>query len=166
MTLKRELNNGMGPTALRYIRLLILRHLSGLYSDQAPRSSIHSVCFSPNSDYLATGGGDGQIRVSYRFPTTLSRPVMIWLLTFVTATAFVTTDIHLRIKTRFGISRTSGSTHPLKATRAGYTRLITQRMVDSSSPVPEIARHVSGILTPTATGFLRLKRQRVGTLHC
>ena len=67
---------------LLYIRMLSARHLSELYAGQSSPSGIYSVCFSPNSDYLATGGGDGQIRVSYRFPTTLSRPVMIHMRTF------------------------------------------------------------------------------------
>ena len=57
----------MGPTALRYIRLLIVRHLSDLFADQSSQACIYSVCFSPNSDYLATAGKDGQIRVSYHF---------------------------------------------------------------------------------------------------
>ena len=70
-------------TTLRYIRLLILRHLSDLFAGESSQNGIYSVCFSPNSDYLATGGGDGQIRVSYRFPTTLSRPVMIHMPTFI-----------------------------------------------------------------------------------
>ena len=69
---------------LRYIRLLILRHLSDLYSDQSSRSGICSACFSPNIDYLATAREHGQIRVSYRFPTTLSWPVMTYMPTFVT----------------------------------------------------------------------------------
>ena len=62
----------MGPTALRYIRLLIERHLSDFYAGQSSQSGIYSVCFSPNSDYLATAGQDGQIRVSYRFFTILT----------------------------------------------------------------------------------------------
>ena len=62
-----ERNNGMGPTALLYIRLLTERHSSDLYAGQSSQDDIYSVCFSPNSDYLATGGEDGQIRVSYRF---------------------------------------------------------------------------------------------------
>ena len=61
-------------TTLRYIRLLILRHLSELYADQSYNGVIFSVGFSPNSDYLATGGGNRQIRVSYRFLAILSRP--------------------------------------------------------------------------------------------
>ena len=52
---------------LRYIRVLIVRHLSELYADQSSKGAIYSVCFSPNSDYLAAAGEDGQIRVSYRF---------------------------------------------------------------------------------------------------
>ena len=71
-------------TTLRYIRLLILRHLSDLYAGQSSQSDIYSVCFSPNSDYLATAREHEQIRVSYRFPTTLSRPVMTYMPTFVT----------------------------------------------------------------------------------
>ena len=70
-------------TTLRYIRLLNVKHLSDLFAGESSQIGIYSVCFSPNSDYLATGGGDGQIRVSYRFPTTLSRPVMIYMPTFV-----------------------------------------------------------------------------------
>ena len=56
-----------GQATLRYIRLLIVRHLSDLFADQSSQACIYSVCFSPNSDYLATAGQDGQIRVSYRF---------------------------------------------------------------------------------------------------
>ena len=82
--MKRERNNGMGPTALRYIRLLIERHLSDLYSDQSSKGAIYSVCFSPNSEYLATAGQDGQIRVSYRFIAMLSRLSMTFVPTFVT----------------------------------------------------------------------------------
>ena len=53
---------------LRYIRLLIDSHRSDLYAYQSSGGYICSaVCFSPNSDYLAAAGEDGQIRVSYRF---------------------------------------------------------------------------------------------------
>ena len=55
------------PDHLTYIRLLIVRHLSDLYADESSQNRIYSVCFIPNSDYLATAGQDGQIRVSYRF---------------------------------------------------------------------------------------------------
>ena len=55
-------------TTLRYIRLLIDSHRSDLYAYQSSGGYICSaVCFSLNSDYLATAGQDGQIRVSYRF---------------------------------------------------------------------------------------------------
>ena len=74
----------MGPTALRYIRLLTKRHLSDLYAGQSSQDDIYSVCFSPNSDYLATGGKDGKIRVSYRFIAMLSRLSMTCVPTFVT----------------------------------------------------------------------------------
>ena len=74
----------MGPTALRYIRLLTERHLSDLYAGQSSQDDIYSVCFSPNSDYLATGGEDGKIRVSYRFIAVLSRLSMTFEPTFVT----------------------------------------------------------------------------------
>ena len=60
------------PDHLTYIRLLIVRHLSDLYADESSQSRIYSVCFIPNSDYLATAGQDGQIRVSYRFFTILT----------------------------------------------------------------------------------------------
>ena len=69
---------------LRYIRLLILIHLSELYADQSFWSSIYSVCFSPNSDYLATAGQEREIRVSCRFFAMLSRLSMTCLPTFVT----------------------------------------------------------------------------------
>ena len=74
----------MGPTALRYIRLLIVRHLSGLYAGQSSQGRIFSVCFSPNSDYLATAGQDGQVKVSCPFFAMLSRPPVIYMLNFVT----------------------------------------------------------------------------------
>ena len=73
-----------GQATLRYIRLLILRHLSDLYSDQSSQSGICSVCFSPNTDYLATAGDDRQIRVSYRFFAIFSRLAMTYMPTFVT----------------------------------------------------------------------------------
>ena len=78
-----------GQATLRYIRLLILRHLSDLYSDQSSRSGICSVCFSPNSEYLATAGQDGQIRVSYRFFAMFSRLAMTYMPTFVTLHLFL-----------------------------------------------------------------------------
>ena len=68
---------------LRYIRMLIPRHLSELLSDQSYQSRIYSVCFSPNSDYLATAGEDRQIRVSYRFFAMLTAR-MTYMPTFVT----------------------------------------------------------------------------------
>ena len=72
------------PDHLTYIRLLIVRHLSDLYADESSQSRIYSVCFIPNSDYLATAGQDGQIRVSYRFIAMLSRLSMTCVPTFVT----------------------------------------------------------------------------------
>ena len=69
---------------LRYIRVLIVRHLSELYAGQSSQSGIYSVCFSTNSDYLATAGEDGQIRVSYRFIAMLSRFTITYMPTFVT----------------------------------------------------------------------------------
>ena len=69
---------------LHYIRLLILRHLSDFYAGHSSQSGIHSVCFSPNSDYLATAGQDGQIRVSYRFFAMFSRRAVIYMPTSVT----------------------------------------------------------------------------------
>ena len=76
----------MGPTALRYIRLLTDSHRSDLYAYQSSGGYICSaVCFSPiNSDYLATAGEDGQIRVSYRFIAMLSRFTITYIPTFVT----------------------------------------------------------------------------------
>ena len=44
---------------------LILRRISELYTDESSQNGICSVCFIPNSDYLATAGQDGQIRVSW-----------------------------------------------------------------------------------------------------
>ena len=70
-------------TTLRYIRLLIVRHLSDLYAEQSSQARINSVCFSPNSDYLATAGEDRQIRVSYRFFAMLTAR-MTYMPTFVT----------------------------------------------------------------------------------
>ena len=74
----------MGPTALRYIRLLIVRHLSDLFADQSSKGNIYCVGFSPNSDYLATASEDRQIRVSYRFFAMFSRLAMTYMPTFVT----------------------------------------------------------------------------------
>ena len=71
-------------TTLRYIRLLIVRHPSDLYDDHSSQSGILSFCFSPNNEYLATAGQDGQIRVSYRFFAILSRLAMVYMPTFVT----------------------------------------------------------------------------------
>ena len=51
---------------------LILRRISELYTDESSQNGICSVCFIPNSDYLAAAGQDGQIRVSYRFFTILT----------------------------------------------------------------------------------------------
>ena len=73
-----------GQATLRYIRLLILRHLSELYSDQSYQGRIYSVCFSPNSDYLATAGQDKQVKVSCRFFAMLSQLAMTYMPTFVT----------------------------------------------------------------------------------
>ena len=72
------------PDHLTYIRLLIVRHLSDLYADESSQSRIYSVCFIPNSDYLATAGQDGQIRVSYRFIAMLSWFTITYMPTFVT----------------------------------------------------------------------------------
>ena len=75
-------------TSLRHIRLLIDSHRSDLYAYQSSGGYICSaICFSPNSDYLATAGQDEQIiRVSYRFFAMLSesRLVMIYMSIFVT----------------------------------------------------------------------------------
>ena len=64
---------------LRYIRLLIVRHLSDLFADQSSQACIYNVCFSPNSDYLATAGQDGQISLSYRFFAMLSESQLAML---------------------------------------------------------------------------------------
>ena len=77
---------------LRYIRVLIVRHLSELYADQSSNGVIFSVGFSPNSDYLATAGQDGQIRVSYRFFTILTARHDIHADLHHTAIASATTD--------------------------------------------------------------------------
>ena len=71
-------------TTLRYIRLLILRHLSDLFAGESSQNGICSVCFIPNSDYLATAGQDGQIRVSYRLFAMLSWLAVIYMPSFVT----------------------------------------------------------------------------------
>ena len=136
---------------LRYIRLLILRYLSGLYADRSSRNCIHSVCFSPNSDYLATAEEDGQITVSYRFFAMLSRLAMTHCI------CFCNNWHSIHIKTRFGISRASGYTHPLNAPKTKLNRLTTRRMVNSLSPVPTMARHEFGIWAPTAIRFLKLR---------
>ena len=62
---------------------LILRHLSDLYVDQSSQNRIYSVCFSPNSDYLATAGQDGQVKVCCPFFAMLSRLAMMCIPTFV-----------------------------------------------------------------------------------
>ena len=81
---KEEAKQWYGESTLRYIRLLIVGHLSDLYSGKSSQSGIWSVCFSPNNEYLATAGQDGQIRVSYRFFAILSRLAMVYMPTFVT----------------------------------------------------------------------------------
>ena len=63
---------------------LILRRISELYTDESSQNGICSVCFIPNSDYLAAAGQDGQIRVSYRFFAIFSRLAMTYMPTFVT----------------------------------------------------------------------------------
>ena len=66
-------NQWYDHATLRYIRLLIDSHHSDHYAYQSSGGYICSaVCFSLNSDYLATAGQDGQIRVSYRFFTILT----------------------------------------------------------------------------------------------
>ena len=92
----------MGPTALRYIRLLIERHLSDFYAGQSSQSGIYSVCFSPNSDYLATAGEDRQIRVSYRFFAMLTARHDIHAHLRHTAIASATTDILYALKLDLG----------------------------------------------------------------
>ena len=42
-----------GQATLRYIRLLIVGHLSDLYSDKSSQSGIWSVCFSPNNELVS-----------------------------------------------------------------------------------------------------------------
>ena len=69
---------------LRYIRLLIVRHLSDLYAGQSSQGRIYSVCFSPNSDYLAIAGQDKQVKVSRRFFAMPSRRAVIYMPSFVT----------------------------------------------------------------------------------
>ena len=71
-------------TPLRYIPLLIVTHLSELYSNESSRSRVFSVCFSPNGQYLATAGEDKQIKVSCRFFAMLSQLAMTYMPTFVT----------------------------------------------------------------------------------
>ena len=79
-----------GHTTLRYIRLLIVIHRSDLYSDQSSGGYICSaVCFSPNSDYLATAGQDKQVKVSCRFFAMLSQLAMTYMSTFVTLQLFL-----------------------------------------------------------------------------
>ena len=68
---------------------LILRRISELYTDESSQNGICSVCFIPNSDYLATAGQDGQIRVSYRFFAILSRLPVTYMLNFVTLQMFL-----------------------------------------------------------------------------
>ena len=102
----------MGPTALRYIRLLIARHLSDLYSDQSSRGCIYSVCFSPNSDYLATAGQDGQIRVSYRFFAILTARHGTHAGLRHTAIASATTDILYTLKLDLGHQEQADSQIP------------------------------------------------------
>ena len=87
-------------TTLRYIRLLILRHLSEVYSDQSSQSSIYSVCFSPNSEYLATAGQDKQVKVSCRFFVMFSQLAMTDLRH--TAIASATTDTLNTLKLDLG----------------------------------------------------------------
>ena len=67
--------------------MLSARHLSELYAGQSSQSGIYSVCFSPNSDYLATAGQDGQIGVSYRYLLTARRDIHAVLRHTATASA-------------------------------------------------------------------------------
>ena len=98
-----------GQATLRYIRLLILRHLSDLYSDQTSRSGICSVCFSPNSDYLATAGKDRQIRVSYRFFAMLTARYDIHADLHHTTTASATIDTLCTLKPDLGYQEQADS---------------------------------------------------------
>ena len=75
-------------TVLRYIRLLTHRHLSDLNNDESSQSVLYSVCFSPNSECLATAGHDRRIRVSYRLFAILSRLAIKYVPTFVTLQLF------------------------------------------------------------------------------
>ena len=88
---------------LRYIRLLIVTHRSDLYADQSSgRYRCSAVCFSPNSDYLATAVEDGQIRVSYRFFAILTARHDIHADLHHTAIASATTDTLCKLKLDLG----------------------------------------------------------------
>ena len=85
---------------LPYIRVLIVRHISELYADQSHEGTIYSICFSPDSDYLATAGKDGQVKVSCRFFVMFSQLAMTDLRH--TAIASATTDTLNTLKLDLG----------------------------------------------------------------
>ena len=95
---------------LRYIRLLIVTHRSDLYADQSSGGyRCSAVCFSLNSDYLTTGGEDGQIRVSYRFFAILTARHDIHADLHHTAIASTTTDNLYTLKLDLGYQEQADS---------------------------------------------------------
>ena len=97
---------------LRYIWLLIHRHLSDLNNDESSQRGIYSVCFSPNSYCLATAGYDRRIRVSYRFFARLTARHDIHADLHHTATASETTDILYTLKLDLGYQEQADSCIP------------------------------------------------------
>ena len=69
--------------------MFIGSYRSALYPDQSSIGVIYSVCFSPDTDYLATADEDRQIRVSYRFFAMFSRLAMTYMPTFLTLQLFL-----------------------------------------------------------------------------
>ena len=91
---------------------LILRRISELYTDESSQNGICSVCFIPNSDYLATAGQDGQIRVSYRFFAILTARHDIHAVLHHIATASATTDNLYTLKLDLGYQEQADSHIP------------------------------------------------------
>ena len=92
--------------------MLIVRHASDLYADESFKNCIYCVCFSPNSDYLATAGQDRQIRVSYRFFAILTVRYDIHADLHHTAVASAITDDLYTLKLDLGYQEQAGSRIP------------------------------------------------------
>ena len=58
-----ELRHGMTSLSIDFVHSIIV-HLSELYDNKTSQGILHSICFSPDGNYLATAGKDKRIRVS------------------------------------------------------------------------------------------------------